>query len=49
MTRSDNELAILVAGIALVTGSVAWALWPRDASAAGLRGATLLPGGRLMP
>ena len=47
MTKDDNELALLVAGIALVTGSVAWALWPRDASAAGLRGATLLPGGRI--
>ena len=47
MARSDNEFPFLVAGAALVAGGLAWALMPRDASAAGLRGATLLPGGRI--
>lgn len=48
MTRRDDTFPFLVAGVALVTGSVAWALWPRDASAAGLRGtATMMPGGRI--
>ena len=45
--RRDDTFPFLIAGIALVTGSVAWALWPRDASASALRGATLLPGGRI--
>jgi len=47
MTRSESELALIVAGVALVTGGVAWALWPKSASAAAVRGATVLPGGRI--
>lgn len=48
MTRSESELALIVAGVALVTGGVAWALWPSSAWASGIRGtATLMPGGRI--
>lgn len=47
MNRDDREFALLVAGGALVTMGAVWALWPGTASAAGIRGATVLPGGRL--
>lgn len=45
--RRDDTFPFLVAGAALVAGGLAWALMPRDASASALRGATLLPGGRI--
>jgi murein DD-endopeptidase MepM/ murein hydrolase activator NlpD len=47
MADRDDTFPFIVAGVALVTGGLAWALWPRDASAAGLRGATMMPGGRI--
>jgi murein DD-endopeptidase MepM/ murein hydrolase activator NlpD len=47
MADRDDTFPFIVAGVALVTGGLAWALWPRAASAAGLRGATMMPGGRI--
>ncbi len=42
MSRDDTELALLLAGVGLVTAGVAWALLAREASA------TMLPGGRVV-
>lgn len=33
MPRDDDTLPLFVAGVALVTGAVAWALWPKQAAA----------------
>ena len=44
----DTELALLVAGVGLVTFAAVWALWPSTANASGVRGATVLPGGRVV-
>jgi murein DD-endopeptidase MepM/ murein hydrolase activator NlpD len=46
MPRADDT-PLLIAGIAVATGIAAWALWPGSAFAAGVRGATVVPGGRL--
>lgn len=36
MARDDDTLPLFVAGVALVTGAVAWALWPKQAVASTL-------------
>lgn len=48
MRRDDAEFALIVAGVGLLTVGAVAAFWPGNAFAAGIRGATLLPGGRVV-
>ena len=43
MPRDDDTLPLFVAGVALVTGAVAWALWPRQAEASAMPPRSYVP------
>lgn len=43
MPRDDDTLPLFVAGVALVTGAVAWALWPKQAEASAMPPRSYVP------
>ncbi len=43
MARDDESLPFLVAGVALVTGGIAWALWPKQAEASAMPPRSYVP------
>lgn len=43
MPRDDDTLPLFVAGVALVTGAVAWALWPKQAVASAMPPRSYVP------
>lgn len=43
MARDDDSLPLFVAGVALVTGAVAWALWPKHAEVSAMPPRSYVP------